>query len=152
MGIRTLIKEKMNKLEVQIEKSDTNKVFFGISRNDPKTNESYTFDMGKEPGRLLELFRESLIRLTDGREVYNQIEINANNDKNLIIYSSLSRAGEDQVLLEIHRAYTLVKMYRNKLQSDKDKMKLYPEVLEYVCKIVAFSDEVFRTKYSIVKR
>jgi len=152
MAIRTLVREKMNKLEVQIEKSDTNKVFFGISREDPKTSESYTFDMDKNPGRIIELFRESVIRSDNGKETYNHIEINVNSDKNLITYASRSRADDNQALMEIHRAYTLVKMYRNKLQSDKDKMKLYPEVLEYVCKIVAFSDEVFRNKYRIVRR
>ena len=153
MAIRTLIRENVRNLEIIIEKSDSDKLFFGVSREDPMTRESYTFYMGgKNPGRLTELFRESVVRLDDGREVYHHIEIDINNDKSLISYSSKSRTYNEQAHIEIYRAYGMVKMYRNKLQSDKDKAKLYPEVLDNVCKVVAFPSDVFKMKYRVVKR
>lgn len=153
MSIRTLIRDKMNSLDIIVEKSDSGKLFFGATREKTSSVECVTFDLkNNHNNKMINIVRDSVFKFENGTEGFVNIEIDLNHEKNTIVYSTRTHKGEDdRPIFEIRRAYAIVKMYLNHLGSDKKKCKLYDELMEYLR--VAYRHETeFEKTYKVLER
>lgn len=148
MGVKVLLRDRMASLDIIIEKSDSGKLFFGVSRDDPKARECYTFDAKQLPGRLLNLVRDSVVNCKDGSQRYVDFDIAVNHKKKQVDYSSRSHPEDPvQAAKEIERAYKVVDLYRGHFNGDDNKPKLYPEVAAYLDHIAVFPKDSFGESY-----
>ena len=151
MAIKVLLRDKLDTLDVLIEHSDSGKIFFGLSRADPKSQESLTFD---SLGRLLEIYRDSIVKLDDGREASLYLTANIDHEKEIISYFC---RGDGDSITKVHfhifRAYKTVQRFRDKLQNDTTKLYSTKEILDYLCNIVSYyyNHPKEEKEYSIVK-
>lgn len=150
MAIKTLIKDTMSSFGIMIEKSDSGKLFFGVSRDESYACECYTFDLNsKHSSNLVEVVRDSVLNHDDGTEGFINIEIEVNHDKRIISFSSRTHHGRP--FLEINRAYTMIKLYLSHLGSDRNGAKSYPELMGYLREALRHSDDELR-KYTVLER
>ncbi len=153
MSIRTLIRDKMNSLDIIVEKSDSGKLFFGATREKTSSVECVTFDLkSNHDNKMVNIVRDSVFKFENGAEGFVSIEIDISHERRTIVYSTKTHKGEDdRPALEIRRAYNVVKMYLNHLGSDKKKVKLYEELMEYL-RVAYRHEEGFQDSYTVLER
>lgn len=151
MAIKTLMKDHLHSLEIIIERSDKGRLFFGAIRNDPKIKACYTFDMAKTPGMLLELVREAQVKSDDGQMQHVDFDITIDTKRHIVSCSSRSHPKNPaKAAEEIERAYRFVSMYQKHFLTTPNNKRLYPEVSEYLERIISYPFNTFREKYGFI--